>query len=61
MNQLERRIERLEKQCDGDEGKPVIVELAGRVYEMSMGQCRQILRNVQGTRHYPEVLARESA
>jgi len=58
MYQLERRVARIEDTCGpGDEDKPARIDLGdGQVYEMTLGEWREILDEIDGSRHYPEIL-----
>jgi len=58
MYQLERRVARIENTCDsGDDDKPITVDLGdGQVHEMTMGEWREILDEIDGSRHHPAIL-----
>ena len=54
MSNLKRRIERVEQQILGEDDEIITIDwLSGPHFQMTMGEFRQMLRDAEGTRHYP--------
>jgi hypothetical protein len=54
MSSLKRRIERVEQQILGEDDEIITIDwLSGPPFQMTMGEFRQMLRDAEGTRHYP--------
>ena len=54
MSNLKRRVERVEQQILGEDDETITIDwLSGAPFQMTMGEFRQLLRDVDGSRHYP--------
>jgi len=54
ISNLKRRIERVEQQILGEDDEIITIDwLSGPCFQMTMGEFRQLLRDAEGTRHYP--------